>query len=397
MVRGASLEAAWAASGGLPLTGPAGGPPLVPPEPLLQRIQALGRRVDMDAFAVMAERARTSRLRRRGQVSCGGATRLLACADGWAAVSLARPDDVAAVPAWLEAEVPEGADVWEVIGRVLADTEAARARERAVLLGLPVAILGERRAAPEGPIAVTRLGDAGRLRSPPLVVDLSALWAGPLCGRTLREHGARVVKVESVHRPDGARNGPAAFFDLLNGGARSVAVDLRDEDDVARLQALLGAADVVIEGTRPRALEQIGIDAQAVTQHGPRVWVSITGHGRDERWRDRVAFGDDAAIAGGLVAIDPVGEPCFFADAAADPLTGLTAAGAALDALARGGRWFLDVALAAVAADIACDSDEPWAVWHGAEPSVGRPPSPATPGPRLGEHTIQVFDEVGIA
>jgi hypothetical protein len=397
MARGASLEAAWAASGALPLTGPTGGPPLVPPEPVLERIEALGRRVDVDAFAVMSERARISGQWRRGQVSCGGTTRLLACADGWVAVSLARPDDVAAVPAWLEVEIPEGGDAWEVIGRILAGTEAARARERAVLLGLPVAILRERRAAPEGAVAAKRLGDADRLSSPPVVVDLSALWAGPLCGRILRQHGARVVKVESVRRPDGARGGPPAFFDLLNGGARSVAVDLRDEDDVARLQALLRAADVVIEGTRPRALEQIGIDAQAVARQGPRVWVSVSGYGRGVGQRDRVAFGDDAAVAGGLVATDPAGEPCFFADAAADPLTGLTAAAAALDALARGGRWLLDVPLAAVAAHIACAPEEPWVLWSGAEPLLGSPPSPATPGPRLGEHTTAVFDEVGIA
>ena len=42
-----------------------------------------------------------------------------------------------------------------------------------------------------------------------LVVDLSALWAGPLCGGLLAGAGATVVKVESTHRPDGARRGPA--------------------------------------------------------------------------------------------------------------------------------------------------------------------------------------------
>ena len=39
----------------------------------------------------------------------------------------------------------------------------------------------------------------------PLVVDLSALWAGPLCAHLLGLAGARVVKVESLGRPDGAR------------------------------------------------------------------------------------------------------------------------------------------------------------------------------------------------
>ena len=106
----------------------------------------------------------------------------------------------------------------------------------------------------------------------------------------------------------------------------------------------------MIEASRPRALEQLGIDATAIVAGGgPRVWVSITGHGRDGAGADWVAFGDDAAVAGGLVAHDEHG-PVFCADAIADPIAGVVAAGAALQALAAGGRWLLDVSLSAVAA-----------------------------------------------
>ena len=41
--------------------------------------------------------------------------------------------------------------------------------------------------------------------------------------------------------------------------------------------------------------------------------------------------------------------PLLIADAVADPLTGLTAALAAAEAIERGGRWLIDVALARVA------------------------------------------------
>ena len=64
------------------------------------------------------------------------------------------------------------------------------------------------------------------------MVDLSALWAGPLCGDLLARAGASVVKVESTQRPDGARRGSRAFFDLLNGRKRSVALDLRSREGV---------------------------------------------------------------------------------------------------------------------------------------------------------------------
>ena len=134
----------------------------------------------------------------------------------------------------------------------------------------------------------------------------------------------------------------------MNGRKRSVALDFRDHDGVRILHDLLRRADVVIEASRPRALAQLGLDGpDLVRAGGPQVWVSITGYGRAGEAANRVAFGDDAAAAGGLVVWRD-GVPLFCADAIADPLTGLTAADACLRALAEGGRWFLDVSMSAV-------------------------------------------------
>ena len=180
-------------------------------------------------------------------------------------------------------------------------------------------------------------GSARPRRGPTLtgliVVDLSALWAGPLCGDLLARTGATVVKVESTQRPDGARRGPTEFFDLLNGRKQSVALDFQSHAGVRILHDLVQHADVVIEASRPRALAQFGLDGpDLVRAGGPQVWVSITGHGRDGDAANRVAFGDDAAAAGGLVVWRD-GIPLFCADAIADPLTGLTAADACQHAL----------------------------------------------------------------
>jgi crotonobetainyl-CoA:carnitine CoA-transferase CaiB-like acyl-CoA transferase len=65
-----------------------------------------------------------------------------------------------------------------------------------------------------------------------------------------------------------------------------------------------------------------------------------------------VAFGDDAAVAGGLVEYDSDG-PVFVGDAIADPLTGLHAAAAVADALARGGGELIEMSMAATAAGYA--------------------------------------------
>jgi crotonobetainyl-CoA:carnitine CoA-transferase CaiB-like acyl-CoA transferase len=235
------------------------------------------------------------------------------------------------------------------------------------------------------------------------VVDLSSLWAGPLCAQILQLTGARVVKVESEHRPDGARFGVPTFFDLLHAGQESVALDLSSWSGRDALRRLLNAADVVIEASRPRALEQLGIvSPETPSLGGPRAWVSITGYGRAEPGRNWIAFGDDAAVAGGLVAWDARG-PCFCADAIADPASGLVAAAATLSALERGGRWLLDISLSGVAASLTGRRralDRSGGLNGSADDlgtlAVSPPRARPAPGraPALGEHTRQVLREL---
>ncbi len=202
-----------------------------------------------------------------------------------------------------------------------------------------------------------------------LVADFSALWAGPLCAHLLGLAGARVVKVETPDRPDGARSGNAAFYRLLHAGHRSVTLDPRTSGGRAEMAALVRAADIVIESSRPRALARFGLDAEAAAAAGT-TWVSITAYGRAS---DRVGFGDDVAAGAGLVARDADGLPVFVGDAIADPLTGLTAAAAATCAPAGGA--LLDIAMSHVVA----------ATLDPARPDPASPdpasPDPASPDP----------------
>jgi crotonobetainyl-CoA:carnitine CoA-transferase CaiB-like acyl-CoA transferase len=177
----------------------------------------------------------------------------------------------------------------------------------------------------------------------------------------------------------------------MHVGQRSVALDFRHDEGLAALAALLAAADVVIESSRPRALEQLGISAFELASRGPRVWLSITGHGRDPATAMRVALGDDAAAAGGLVGGADDG-PVFLADAVADPLTGLVAANAIVEAVTSGGRWLIDVALTRVASAVAPRGDDP--VPHKLESAPpGRAVPAGAPQFDLGAHTEQVLDE----
>jgi crotonobetainyl-CoA:carnitine CoA-transferase CaiB-like acyl-CoA transferase len=263
---------------------------------------------------------------------------------------------------------------------------------RATLLGLPVARVGE--AAERAAVDRIALGPAPAREPAGLtVVDLTALWAGPLCGDLLAGSGSDVIKVESPARPDGARRGPAAFFDLLNGRKRSVALDFRRAEGVEALRALIARADVVIEASRPRALEQLGIRAaDEVRGGGPQVWISITGYGRTTDAGTRVAFGDDAAAGAGLVVWHE-GAAMFCADAVADPVTGLAAANACLHALASGGRWLLDVSMAGVCASLAGPTLSA-ATDLAIEPPRARQMTQRAP--ELGAHTTQVLTELGL-
>ena len=357
-------DACWAASGAMALTGHADGPPLLVPVSVADvHVRVAGRfaiatDVRVDGPALLGERAACTGWPRGGRTTVGGATRLLRAADDtWLAVALPRRSDVELVPAWLGVDrcALDADDPWPAVSVAIARRPASVVVDDAVLLGLACAQLGE---TPPGPLAIARSHGVG---SPLIdwrdvvVADLSALWAGPLCADLLGRAGADVVKVESVQRPDGARGGDPSFYALLNTGKRSEVVDLATSGGRAALASLLAEADVVIESSRPRALEHLGIGAADLlaSDGRTRVWCSITGHGRSGAAAHRVGFGDDAAVAGGLVACDGDGAPVFCADAAADPASGLVAAAAIVDRLAAGGRWLVDVALARTASFLA--------------------------------------------
>ncbi len=357
---------AWAASGAMALTGPADGAPVVAPGDLagcargaIEALQALAGerwRASIDGAALLGERAAILGLGRRGTISPGGGCRLLETRAGWLAITLARDDDLALLPAWL-GEAVHG-DPWDFVADRVARRSARRLAARARLLGMAAAeAVPPRRDVPRW-CRIARLGAPlkRRLRVAPLVVDLSSLWAGPLCTHLLELAGAYVVKVESVQRPDGARRGAPAFYDLLNADKLSVALDLRSAADVARLRALIASSDIVVESARPRALAQLGIDVRALVAEVPGLtWVSITGYGRVGRGANWIAYGDDAGVAAGLAAATGVaaGTPLFCADAIADPLAGMHAAVSALASWQRGGGRLVDVALRDVVAHAA--------------------------------------------
>lgn len=347
---------AWARSGMMALTGQQEGAGRMCPVPLtvcadgaLAALAALTEPEifsDLSGAALLAERAAIAGHVRAGSVSPGGSCRLLQTADGAIALNLAREDDWALLPAWLETELQaDGADL------------ETRVREKSMhdlveqgrLLGLAVCpvVPTPRKSVPW--FGITHTGSrAPSRRARPRVVDLSSLWAGPLCSHLLQTCGADVIKLESLQRPDGSRNGPQDFFDLLNAGKRSVALDLSSVNGRAQLRALIARADIVIEASRPRALRQMGIHAENLIDKNPGLtWISLTGYGRGEPRENWIAYGDDAGVAAGLSWLmrQITGENLVVGDAIADPLTGMHAALAAWSTHLDGGGRLLSLSL----------------------------------------------------
>jgi len=400
----------WAASGAMALTGRRDGPPLLPPgqaasavHGALLALECLARLGGCDAVlpgvGILSERAAIAGLRRDAPRSAGGAFRVLRGADGWVGLNLARDADAELLPAWLGEPEP-GLD--EAVACRAVDELAHRAR----LLGLPAAAL------PAGPDEqMAARGQDGEVRPfvltgqpnqaqsglrPIFVTDLSSLWAGPLCGHLLTMLGARVVKVESIHRPDGARSGPRAFYDLLHAGQESVALDFSTSAGRAALAGLIEAADVVIEGSRPRALRQLGIDAEDVLARAQgKCWVSITAYGRTGPWANTAGFGDDAALAAGLITFDlETGIPAPCGDAIADPVTGVNAALVALACCMAGGTWLADLALREQIAATMIETGERGRIGIVAEPTAR---CPAGRAPDLGEDNSRVLAELKLS
>ncbi|MDD9964246.1 MAG: CoA transferase [Gammaproteobacteria bacterium] len=359
--------------------------------------------------------------------SPSGACRFVATTDGTLAVNLPRPSDWALLAAWLEADAG-GTWSWPRLNRTVRERATQSLVKRARLLGLAVAATGNaleaghsglRRPSVEHPsIAVDgdALGDCRNLKPkprPPLVLDLSALWAGPLCGHLLWLCGGRVIKVESTERPDGARFGNADFHALLNQGKRSVALDFGAPDQIALLRVLIEKADIVIESSRPRALRQLGIKAEEwVRRQRGRTWISITGYGRAGAGANSIAFGDDAGVAAGLADLmrAATGTYQFAGDAIADPLTGVEAARAAWLSWLGGGSRLIALSLAGVAGRMLASEIDEWGIdaligsarrwWRAArlgratEGLEGR--SPLAPVSDLGADTVAVLQELNV-
>jgi hypothetical protein len=183
------------------------------------------------------------------------------------------------------------------------------------------------------------------------VLDLTRVIAGPVATRYLGALGAEVLRLDPPDRPEL----PMQAYDGLLA-KRSALLDFGAADGQARLDELLSAADVLVHGYRPHALDRFGLGPQALAERHPGlVVVSLSAWGSRGPWGGRRGFDSIVQAASGIaMAESPDGErpgalPCQLLDHG----TGYLCAAAALQALARqsarGGTEFRELSLARTA------------------------------------------------
>jgi len=142
-----------------------------------------------------------------------------------------------------------------------------------------------------------------------LVVALQQAVAAPYCSSRLADAGARVIKIE---RPEGdfargydrAVNGESSYWVWINRGKESIALNLKADDDLAVLKAMVEKADVLVQNLAPGATERLGIGSEQLRQIHPRlITCDISGYGDDGKLFGMKAYDLLVQAESGLVAV----------------------------------------------------------------------------------------------
>jgi crotonobetainyl-CoA:carnitine CoA-transferase CaiB-like acyl-CoA transferase len=142
-----------------------------------------------------------------------------------------------------------------------------------------------------------------------LVVALEQAVAAPYCSSRLADAGARVIKVE---RPEGdfargydrAVHGESSYWVWINRGKESIALNLKQDDDLQLLERMLAQADVFIQNLAPGATERLGIGSAALRERHPRlITCDISGYGDEGKFFGLKAYDLLVQAESGLVAI----------------------------------------------------------------------------------------------
>ena len=160
------------------------------------------------------------------------------------------------------------------------------------------------------------------------VLEMGTFITGPAAGMLLADLGANVIKIEQPGTGDPFRAFKGGLysphFQTYNRNKKSIALDTRQQEDLAIFDRLLETADVFIQNFRPGVAGRLNVDPDRLRARNPRlIYASISGFGTEGPDRDRPAFDTVAQSASGFLRLllNP-GNPRVVGPAIADAMTG---------------------------------------------------------------------------
>jgi crotonobetainyl-CoA:carnitine CoA-transferase CaiB-like acyl-CoA transferase len=134
------------------------------------------------------------------------------------------------------------------------------------------------------------------------VLDLTRLLPGAYATQLLADRGAEVIKIEDPRGGDSMRTIGARYFEAVNRGKRSVALDLRAPGAMAIFEALVATADVVVDSFRPATAKRLRVDAETLrAKHSRLVCASLIGFPRGSAHETAAAHDINYESLAGLI------------------------------------------------------------------------------------------------
>jgi len=168
------------------------------------------------------------------------------------------------------------------------------------------------------------------------VLAIEQYGAGPYATMVLGDLGADVIKVEPPGAGDVGRAvppytepGDSLFFQSLNRGKRSVALDLKKPEAKAVFHRLVAGVDVVFSNLRGGSAERLGITYEQLKEHNPRIVCAfLTGFGRTGPRAEEPGYDYIVQALSGIASLggEPGGPPARAGVSVVDFSAGLAAA-----------------------------------------------------------------------
>ncbi len=191
------------------------------------------------------------------------------------------------------------------------------------------------------------------------VVDLSRVYAGPLCTMQMSDMGAEIIKVEHPKTGDDTRSmrppeagGEATFYLAANRNKRSLGLDFTKPAGAEIFHDLAIKCDVLVENYRKGVMSRRDLDYESLKERHPHlIYCSISAYGRSSPLADLPGYDPILQAESGMMSFsgqpgqDPLRHPLSIIDTYTSLFATQAIMGAILTRQRTGRGQFIDIAL----------------------------------------------------